>query len=199
MAAFLAPERHDAAGFVLRAYRPGDGAAMQEAKAGSYEHLRPWVTWAKPEETVEENEVLARQFHARYLLGEDFVIGVWSADQTELLGGTDFRVAGELRPADGVGEIGMWLRVDRAGRGLGTAVLVAMLRWGLSEAWPWHRLEWRCDSDNVASRRVAEKAGLALEGCPRQDVATAGGARRDTLVFAALQQDWTPPNGAARA
>ena len=39
---------------------------------------------------VEESEKLVRQFRARYLLSEDFVIGIFSVDGRQLLGGTGF-------------------------------------------------------------------------------------------------------------
>jgi ribosomal-protein-alanine N-acetyltransferase len=83
----------------------------------------------------------------------------------------------------------MWVRASEAGRGLGTQLLEAMLRWGFT-AWPWLRLSWRCDPRNVASVRVAEKAGLRLEGTLRSHELGVDGSRRDTACYAALREDW---------
>lgn len=191
---FVAPDRLEGDGFVLRSYLPGDGQALLDAKAGSYEHLRPWMPWAKQDETLEENTELARTFRAKYLLGEqDWVIGVFSPDESTLLGGTDFRVFPGTEVDDGVGEVGMWIAAEHAGAGLGTRVLVAMLAWGLSDAWPWHRLTWRCDSANTASRRVAEHAGMSLEGTMAGDACFRNG-RRDTLLFGAVAGRWRAPS-----
>ena len=57
----MAPERFDTDSFVIRSYAPGDGAALQRAVTASYEHLRAWMPWAKPDQTVEESEAVCRR------------------------------------------------------------------------------------------------------------------------------------------
>jgi RimJ/RimL family protein N-acetyltransferase len=84
----------------------------------------------------------------------------------------------------------MWIRADEAGRGLGTDVLRALLRWGFGE-WPWKRLAWRCDARNVASIRVAEKAGMRREGVLRSHMLTPARERRDTVCYALLRDEVT--------
>src|SRR5690606_26587299 len=92
-------------------------------------------------------------------------IGVWEPGEGRLLGGCGYHLR-EGALWLGNAEIGMWIRGDAAHRGLGTRVLRELLRWGFTE-WPWRRLSWRCSSANVASQRVAEKAGLRREGVLR--------------------------------
>ena len=184
---FIAPTSITTDGFTIRAYAPGDGAALQAATVSSYEHLRPWMAWATAEQTVEEAEALCRRFAAEYLLNENFVLGVWI--DGELAGGTGFHLRSgplEFRTAD----IGMWIRGDYAGQGLGTRVLRAMLGWGFEE-WGWERLTWQCDTRNVASARVAEKNRLVREATLRSDALDVAGARRDTYLFAMLRADWS--------
>ncbi len=87
-------------------------------------------------------------------------------------------------------EVGMWIRASEAGQGLGTAVLKALLQWGFAE-WPWERIYWRCDSDNIASARTAEKAGMVKEGELRQDGFKHDSTiRRSTLIYGALKGEW---------
>ena len=115
-------------------------------------------------------------------------MGIWSPDESRLLGGCGYHLREgplELRNA----EIGMWIRGDVAGHGLGTAALCALLRWGFS-AWPWLRLSWRCSSANRASQRVAEKAGMQREGVLRSHAIDPDGSRRDTVCYAALREEW---------
>jgi RimJ/RimL family protein N-acetyltransferase len=185
---FFAPERHEAGGFVLRSYDVGDGPQISAALSESYEHLRPWMPWAVPQQSIEASEASARRFRARYLLSEDFVIGVFAADTHELLGGTGFHLR-EGPVSSGCAEIGMYVRKSVAGQGLGTRVLESMLDWGFS-SWPWQRLAWRCDQRNVASVRVAQKAGLQLEGVLRGQAAEVGEGRRDTACFALTKADF---------
>ena len=183
---FVAPASFTSDGFTIRAYQPGDGPELRVATTSSYEHLRPWMPWATPEDSVEAAEVRCRRFAARYLLNEEFVLGIWVGDQ--LAGGTGFHLRGApiaWRSA----EIGMWIRGSYAGHGLGTRVLHAMLKWGF-EDWGWERLSWYCDTRNLASASVARKNGLLLEATLRSDALDVEGRRRDTYVFAILRDEW---------
>ena len=188
MGHFFAPERHDAGEFVLRSYEEGDGAALLAANLESYEHLKAWMPWATPDQTVDDAEILVRRFRAKYLLNEDFVVGAFSPDGRRLLAGTGFHLR-EGPLASGCAEIGMFVRASEAGRGLGTRILTAMLRWGFTE-WPWQRLSWRCDNRNQPSLRIAQKCGLRLEGTARGQAAEVGAGRRDTACYALTRPDW---------
>jgi RimJ/RimL family protein N-acetyltransferase len=183
---FLAPLEYDAGQFLIRAYRPGDGAAMSKAIVESYEHLKPWMPWATLEQPADESEAKVRGFAARYLLNEDYCMGIWQGPL--LVGGTGFHLR-VGRPGSGNAEIGMWIHGNRAGQGFGTRALKAMLTWGFTE-WPWQRLVWRCDTRNVASARVAEKCGMVLEGTMRKDYLDVEKNRRDTHVYSALREEW---------
>lgn len=187
---FAAPDRTDLPAFTLRSYLPGDGAAINQAVTASYDHLRPWMAWASDDQSVSQARGLVRMFRSKYLVNEDFTLGIWSPDGDRLLGGTGFHLRGSPIGHQ-VAEIGMWIRADVAGTGLGTTVLLAMLRWGFSE-WPWERLEWRCDQRNEASRRTAEKAGMRHEGSLRGDKPEVGEGRRTTLVYGLTRQDPLP-------
>jgi RimJ/RimL family protein N-acetyltransferase len=184
----FAPQRFEAAGLILRSYDVGDGPRVTDAVDESYEHLRPWMPWATPHQSVEDSERLVRQCRARYLLAEDFVIGIFSADETRLLGGTGFHLR-EGPISTGCAELGMFIRASEAKRGLGARVLTTLLDWGFSE-WPWLRLAWRCDQRNLASIRIAEKCGLRHEGVLRGQQAHVGEGRRDTVCYALTKQEW---------
>jgi RimJ/RimL family protein N-acetyltransferase len=184
----FAPDRLDTPEFTIRALQPGDGPLLGEAIRDSYDHLHPYMAWAKPDYPDEEGERIARTSRGNYLLAQDFGLIILAPGGDRCLGGTGFHLR-EGPISYGNAEIGMWIRGNAAGKGLGTKVLVALLRWGFEE-WPWVRLSWRCDSTNIASARTAEKAGMHKEGCLRSDYPLPGGARRDTFVFSALKSEW---------
>lgn len=189
---FLAPLQLVVGDLVIRAYRPGDGPALQRSAVASYEHLRPWMPWAKAEQTVEESELFVRGAAGRYLLGEEFTLGIWRGD--ELAGGTGYHLRhGNI--SSGNAEVGMWISAAHAGSGLGTHVLRSLLGWGFT-AWPWQRIVWRCDTRNLASARVAKKCGLVLEGTARADAFDVAGGRRDTHTYAILRAEWERRRGA---
>ncbi len=186
------PERLVGAQFILRRYMPGDGERLSEAVNSSFDHLKTFMPWATPNQSVEVSERLVRDFSGRWLCGTDFVIGIWSADEKRLLGGCGYHLReGPIELANA--EIGMWIRGERAHKGLGTEVLKTLLRWGFSD-WPWLRLSWRCSGANRASQRVAEKAGMLREGILRSHAVDPDGARRDTWCFAALRDEWKDPD-----
>ena len=189
---FFAPEEHRAGDLLLRSWRPGDGQELNRATVSSYEHLREFMEWARPDTSVEDSEGYARQSRARWLLGEEWSLGVWRGDR--LVAGSGFMLRGQ--PLEhGTVEIGMWVRADEAGRGLGTRVLRAMVDWADAD-WPIHKLTWQCDSRNLASARVAEKCGFQLEGHLRAHVpSVTGSGRRSTLLFGLVGSDprpWRP-------
>jgi RimJ/RimL family protein N-acetyltransferase len=185
---FVAHERHGTEAFLLRSYHAGDGQHLSEAVNASYEHLEAFMAWAVPHQSVEQCERLCREFRGRWLLATDFALGIWQLDESRLLGGCGYHLReGPLHL--GNAEIGMWIRAEAAGRGLGTAALRALLRWGFSE-WPWVRLSWRCSAANEASQRVATKAGLQREGVLRSHAVDPDGSRRDTVCYVALRAEW---------
>ncbi|MBX3084103.1 MAG: GNAT family N-acetyltransferase [Anaerolineae bacterium] len=188
MSTFFAPDRYETPDFTIRCYQPGDGQMSQDSVNTSYEHLRTFMPWAKPDFSLEELEANARRFCGEYLSNQEFALGIFLPDGTRKLGGTGFHLRGQ--PVENLNaEVGMWIRASEAGKGLGTRVLNHMLHWGFT-AWPWVRLEWRCDTLNLASAAVARKAGMRLEGTLRQDERRSDGTRRDTYVFAILRDEY---------
>ncbi|MES1227749.1 MAG: GNAT family protein [Armatimonadota bacterium] len=182
----VAPTSYNAGDFVIRAYRPGDGAAMAKAVRESYEHLQPWMPWASPNHSSAASEEYVGVVQQNYEAQTDFALGIWKGD--ELAGGTGFHL--RWGPVDWkVAEIGMWIAYTEANRGLGTAALQALLDWGFTD-WGWHRLIWRCDDTNVASTRVAEKCGMVQEAILREDRLHVNGQRNSTKLFAMLRSDW---------
>jgi RimJ/RimL family protein N-acetyltransferase len=88
-----------------------------------------------------------------------------------------------------VGEIGYWLRADARRGGLATRALVLVSRFGLGRDGV-ARLQLRADVVNVASRRVAEKAGYTLEGVLRSAHWNARlGRRQDWVMYSLLPDD----------
>ena len=65
-----------------------------------------------------------------------------------------------------IGEIGYWASIDARGRGVTTAAVVLLSRWALAQPGA-GRLQLRAEPENVASCRVAERAGFRREGVLR--------------------------------
>ncbi|MEU4245280.1 GNAT family N-acetyltransferase [Actinoplanes sp. NPDC026619] len=66
----------------------------------------------------------------------------------------------------GVAQIGYWLDPAARGRGVATAAVLMLCGWGF-ERLGLDLVEWRTEVGNIASRRVAEKAGFRFEATLR--------------------------------
>ncbi len=114
-------------------------------------------------------------------LGEH-AFAVTDADSGRILGSVGVR----LNETGDVGEIGYWIRSDARGRGVMTRAVVVVSRWAFAEH-SLARLQLRADVENVASRRVAEKAGFRLEGVLRSAHWNARlGRRQDWAMYSLL-------------
>jgi RimJ/RimL family protein N-acetyltransferase len=98
----------------------------------------------------------------------------------ELLGAIRVRL-GEI------GAIGYWIAKYARGRGVATRATTLLSRWALREGGV-QRLELTTDPDNLASQRVAEKAGFTREGILRAHTRFPDG-RRDAVIFSLLPAD----------
>jgi ribosomal-protein-serine acetyltransferase len=87
---------------------------------------------------------------------------------------------------DRIVEVGYWAAARARGRGLTTRALRLIAEWVLDEVGA-ERVQLRADVLNAASRRVAEKAGFALEGVLRSSGFNARQGRRiDYAVYSLL-------------
>lgn len=104
----------------------------------------------------------------------------------EPLGSLGVRWADEL---EGVAELGYWVGRDARGRGVATRATRLVARWVLADV-GFERLELRADPQNVASCRVAERAGFTLDGTLRSiRVNRRLGRRIDLRVYSLLRDE----------
>jgi RimJ/RimL family protein N-acetyltransferase len=123
-------------------------------------------------------------FAQRWALGTDVELVIADAAGGEPLGLVSLRVA-ERDP--GLAAVGYWLRAEARGRGAATVAVQLVARWAF-DVLGVQRLELTTAPDNVASHRVAERAGFTREGVLRGLVATSNG-RRHSVMFSLLPGD----------
>ena len=143
------------------------------------------MPWAHddPQPLAQKVELL-RMFRGQFDLGQSFVYGILSRDESEAVGGTGLHARAGV---DGVLEIGYWIRESRAGQGLGTEAAAAVARAGFEVAGA-DRIEIRVDPENAASLAIPRKLGFVEEGTLRR-VLEGGPLRRDAVVFALLREE----------
>jgi RimJ/RimL family protein N-acetyltransferase len=84
-------------------------------------------------------------------------------------------------------QVGYWVVREARGRGAATAALRLLAGWALSELGA-PRVQLLAEPANVASQRVAEKAGFTREGTLRCYLDLRG-ERRDAVMFSRLPDD----------
>ena len=116
---------------------------------------------------------------------KEFELAAALKDSSKLIGACGLQIRNETH---GEGHIGYALRPDQWGKGLGTEVARALVRFGFTTL-KLHRIWATCHVDNVASARVLEKAGMRREGhlkkCRRQR-----DGWRDSYLYAILDDEW---------
>lgn len=88
----------------------------------------------------------------------------------------------------GAAEVGYWTDPRARQRGVATAAVRALCQWAVTTAGI-EFIEWRCDAGNIASRRVAEKAGFLIEARLRQRRRARHGVRADEWVGSLLRDE----------
>lgn len=164
---------------ILRRWREADAPTIVDCLDGDPEISR-WL------DRVPQPYTLADAL--AYVRGE-----VPSVDQdTFAITDADDRVLGSIgatAPESGVREIGYWLRADARGRGTATSALTLIVAWTFEQPGV-ARVQLRADPENLASCRVAERAGFTREGVLRQAHWNPRlGSQRDWAIYSVLRDE----------
>lgn len=176
------PEQIESERLVIRVARPGDGVMFNAAVVESLERLSPWLGWVTPVPSVEQSEASCRKAYARFLLNEDLMVFFFQKSDGSLVGGSGLHDANwDLRCF----EVGYWGHAKFAGRGLITEGVAALSDYALNRLGA-SRVFLTTDDRNVASWKLAERAGFQLEGVLRRDRRDLAGRLRDTRVYSRI-------------
>jgi RimJ/RimL family protein N-acetyltransferase len=146
-----------------------DRTALPPGSPGAVGDVDGWLT-----ETV----------HQRRLDGGGVHLAIVEGSTGEIVGSIGLR---DTDWAAGHSTIGYGVRADRRGRGYATEAAGAVGRWALTDG-GMRRVQLHARLDNVASLRVAEKAGYQREGTLRI-VEWEGGEAHDLAVFSMIATD----------
>ncbi|GGH60921.1 ribosomal-protein-serine acetyltransferase [Paenibacillus silvae] len=177
------PESIQTERLTIRAPRWGDGKEMNEAIRESAEQLRPWMPFAENIPSIEESEIVVRKARLKFMDRSDLMLQLRDQASDEFIGCSGLhRIDWNVRCF----EIGYWVRTSRSGEGLVTEAVRGIEQFAIMHLQA-NRLEIRCDSRNVRSAKVAERAGYTLEGILRKVKQDRTGAWVDMMVFAKVR------------
>jgi RimJ/RimL family protein N-acetyltransferase len=143
----------------------------------------PWVPWASRSTDLDSARATLQRYADLAAHDTGRLYGIWLDGR--LVGGTMF-VAFDA--AAGTCEIGCWLEPAGQGRGLVTRAVGHLVDWAVRVRGV-HRVEWLTRPDNSASRNVARRLGMQLDGVRREEFLYRG-VRHDTEVWSLLAPEW---------
>lgn len=150
-------------------------------------YLREWMPWVDANGKIEDTQKFIQMSRQQYADNSGLQVGIW------YLG----KIAGVLGfarrdPVNRGAEIGYWVSAAYQGRGLVTRACRAVIDYAFAEL-DLHRLEIRCDPQNVKSRAIPERLGFQQEGMLRQ-VAWLHDHFVDLIVYSMLADEWHKGN-----
>ncbi|TYS67791.1 GNAT family N-acetyltransferase [Sutcliffiella horikoshii] len=168
---------------LIRMPLPGDGLAVHDAIIHSLPELKPWMIFAQHDQTVEDVEANIRESHAEFIQRKDLRLLVFLKETGEFVASSGLHRINWSIPKF---EIGYWVDSRHSGKGYITEAVEGIGQFAFEQLGA-QRVEIRCDSKNVKSRSVAERAGYILEGILKSSERDVNGGLRDTCVFAKVK------------
>ena len=179
------PESFESDRLTIRAPRPGDGVEINAAVRETFDDLKVWMPWAQQMPTLEESESYVRRTQCQFLAREELTLFLFLKGTDTMVGSSGLHRINWNIPKF---EVGYWCRKRFQGQGYISESTEAITQFAF-ETFGAKRVEIRCDSKNVRSRRIPDRLGFKLEGTLRNDSLSPSGELRDTLVFAKIKEN----------
>lgn len=174
------PESFETDRLLIRMPQKGDGKAVHAAITASLDELKPWMKFAHLNQTADDVEGNLRRGIADFILRIDLRYLVFEKESGRLVASTGLHRMNWSIPKF---EIGYWAVSSESGKGYVTEAVEGLSAMVFAQLGA-KRIEIRCDGDNLASRRVAEKAGFHLEALLEMEgLSVDGQETKDTCVF----------------
>lgn len=168
----------------LRLIEPADAEELNDLVIDNFEHIKEWSAWLKDRERpVEITRDWIGYNLRRFTSGDGFEMAVWHKG----------RMAGQIGynyfdRQNRKTEIGYWLGKSFEGNGLITRSCGALIDNAFSQL-NINRIEIRCGSDNIKSRKIPERLGFKEEGAARQ-AEWLHDRFIDLVVYSKLADEW---------
>lgn len=173
----LTQERRLRPGIVIRPYEIGDVPALYEAASESVEAIYPWMSWCHPGYAFEEAKAWVEHQVPAFKSGGQFEFVIVSREGA-ILGACGLN---QIDRANRRANLGYWVRSSASRQGVATRAVRLLVDWALRNT-DLERMEVVVATGNLASLRVAEKAGAAREGVLRSRLMLHGQAH-DAVMF----------------
>ena len=169
---------------VVRPYRSDDVQTLYEAVRESLAEMSTWMSWCHENYSIEETREFIASRGQSAEVGEWYSFGIFTADSGRFLGGVGLNFINRVHQ---MGNLGYWVRTSATGRGVAARATRLVARFGFEEV-GLQRIEILAAVGNIASQRVAEKAGAVREAVLRKRLRIRG-EPTDAVVFSLTAED----------
>lgn len=174
----------------LRPYSESDAEQLYSAVRESIPEVSRWLPWCHENYSLAESRefIAARQLASQ---GDEwYSFAVFEKSSNAFVGGAGLNFINRVHQ---FANLGYWVRTSATGRGFATRATRLAARFGFAQL-GLRRIEIVAAIDNVASQRVAEKAGAIREGMARQRLLIRGESH-DAVLYSLIPGDLGLPTG----
>jgi RimJ/RimL family protein N-acetyltransferase len=169
----------------LRQFTLEDVPALFTAVHESMAQLSAWMIWAHPQYSMEDTLAFVSKCSPGWEKGEQYSFAIADVRDGQFLGSVGLSA---VNRAHGFANLGYWVRTRKARQGVATSATRMAARFSF-EALGLNRVELLVPTANVASQRVAEKAGARREGLLRKRLRL-NGLAHDAFVYSFVPEDF---------
>jgi|SRR5437588_3995702 len=169
---------------LVRPYRQEDADLLYEAVRESIAEVSLWLPWCHENYSIEDSREFVSTRGKSAADGEWYSFAVFEKERGKFLGGVGLNFINRVHL---MANLGYWVRTGSVGRGVATSATRLAARFALEEL-GLHRIEIVVAVDNLASQRVAEKAGALREGLLRKRLLISGESK-DAMLFSLVPED----------
>lgn len=171
---------------IIRCYRPSDAQSLKEAIDESLEHLIPRMPWAAQEpETIEQKKQRLRTYRGKFDLDQDYYYGIFDKDNTTLIWSSWLHT----RLWEWSLEIWYRIRSSYCGKGYATHVSQALTKTWFEKLWL-KSIEIHCDTNNIASSKVAQKSWYTLHSTTTTNALTKEALRKKKYIWKLFKEQY---------
>ncbi len=172
-------------GFItIRPFEPGDIPGFSKAARESADQVGRWMPWCHSGYSIQEAETWYGSCRDAWSSEASYPFLIIDPQTQGIIGSVDIN---QINRIHRIGNIGYWVASSFTNKGVATAAVRLVARFGFHEG-GLSRLEIVIMTDNIASRRVAEKAGAKFE-CVARNRLELRGKSYDAAVFSLIPAD----------
>ena len=169
---------------LIRPYREDDAPLLYEAVRESIAEVAPWLSWCHENYSIEESREFISS-RTRASQGDEwYSFAAVEEPSGRFAGGVGINFINRVHQ---IANLGYWIRTSAAGRGFATRAAQLAARFGFEQL-GLQRIEIVAAAGNLASQRVAEKAGACREAVARKRLLIRG-KPQDAVVYSLIEED----------